>query len=424
MFKKIFVAAAVVMGFAAISANAQEALYSDIDTYINNYPISGYAVDGKMTVIAEDLRDYGFNVDWDAEARALHITRNPEIKELKRKDIYDPKYPSGTKYSDIYPSDIKVDYNGTLLTSYALDGVTMIPVNDLALLAGSEEWDGESRTYKVWLENLSQCEYKPLKKRCINLWYGTGNRPMPDLIYSDDMDSDGEDERIELKITGTTVNDGITASLKIGQAYINNIIPSTTTWSIDAVYFADLTPNDNAKELAIYTLSDSDDPELYIYRYSQGKIEPLTFKIWESWDNKYSYRSSWYTGYIETYVFDVNDDGSFTIQEQTDSFGMWDVYVPYKLNESNVIERVQKDSYPVVANTSYGYNEWGFWYVDKTLTGYGLPLYSGDWIKPIADNMNGNILIEKNDGTTGWVIRNWDNFSLFEGCSRLFWMAG
>ena len=142
--------AAVAFG---VTAYAQEAQYSDIDTYINNYPISAYGVYGKMAVVAEDLRDYGFDVVWDEAARALHITRNSSVMQLTRKDVYKPNYPSGTFFSDIYKSDIKVDYNGTQLQSYALNGYTLIPINDFAAIAGREEWLGDIRAYKVWIDD-------------------------------------------------------------------------------------------------------------------------------------------------------------------------------------------------------------------------------------------------------------------------------
>ena len=93
----------------SISASAQEAQYTDIDTYINHYPINAYGIDGKLAVVAEDLRDYGFNVDWDEDAWALHISRNDSISQLTRKDIYKPSQSSGAKFSDIYRSTISVD---------------------------------------------------------------------------------------------------------------------------------------------------------------------------------------------------------------------------------------------------------------------------------------------------------------------------
>ncbi len=422
--RKFLMMVLLVFALTGVKAFAEDALYSDIDTYINNYPISGYAVNGKMAVVAEDLRDYGFNVIWDAEARALHISRNTEVAELVRKDIYDPKFPSGTKYSDIYASDIKVDYNGKQMESYASEGYTFVTVNELAELAGKEEWNGETRTYKVWIEGLSQCDYVPLKQQCINLWYATDYRDMPNLSYSDDMDSDGITENIELKITGKDEYDSINASLKIGDAYISDITNASETWSIEAVYLVDLVPNDNAKEIAVYFMCYSGDPELYIYRYNNGTIKPMTFKRWESWDNKYIYDDVFYTGYVEAYIFDINDDGTFMLQEQTDSIGMWDVYVPYRINSEGIIERVYKDSYEVVYGSSYGENEWGFWYANTNLIGYGMPIYAGEWIRPVADDMNGNILIEKSNGTKGWIRRDSYSYGAFEECSMLFMMAG
>ena len=165
MKKKILSAAATVIGLSAlmcIGASAQEAQYTDIDTYINHYPINAYGIDGKLAVVAEDLRDYGFNVDWDEGAWALHISRNDSVSQLTRKDIYKPSQSSGSKFSDIYRSTISVDYNGIPMEGYALNGYTLITVNELAALAGTEEWNEDNRYYNVWIDGLSTCEYKPL----------------------------------------------------------------------------------------------------------------------------------------------------------------------------------------------------------------------------------------------------------------------
>ena len=39
-----------------------EALHTDIVVYINNFAIPSYAVNGQSAIIAEDLRNFGFDV--------------------------------------------------------------------------------------------------------------------------------------------------------------------------------------------------------------------------------------------------------------------------------------------------------------------------------------------------------------------------
>lgn len=49
---------------------------SDITVSWNGMPIRAYALNGVMGVIAEDLINYGYNVEWNAENRTLSISQN------------------------------------------------------------------------------------------------------------------------------------------------------------------------------------------------------------------------------------------------------------------------------------------------------------------------------------------------------------
>lgn len=49
---------------------------SDITVSWNGMPIRAYALNGVMGVIAEDLRNYGYNVEWNDVDRTLNISQN------------------------------------------------------------------------------------------------------------------------------------------------------------------------------------------------------------------------------------------------------------------------------------------------------------------------------------------------------------
>ncbi len=424
MMKKLFAAAAVTVCAlaAAVSVSAKEALYSDIDTYINHYPISAYAVDGKMAVVAEDLRDYGFSVEWDANARALHILRDPNVTQLYRKDVYKPSAPSGTKMSDIYDTDITVDYNGIPLESYALNGYTLIPVNDLAELAGRGEWNGDIRAYKVWIDGLSQCDYAPLTQRCRNLYYATSYGYNPTMDFWEDMDSDGESERVQFYSGGEGKYGEISATLTIDGAATGDFLKGCVGYNIEAVYLMDMMPNDHAKEIAVFTMCESADPMLKIFRYSNGGVKALNFDLWDKWFGTRIQPDFW-LGYADDFPLTVNDDGSITLQTQTDSNGMWDVYTTYRINEYGNIVLVPQDTYTVVPSSWYHSDQWGYWLVEQTFTGSGLPLYQGDRIKPVLDDGNNHIYIQKSNGQGGWFTI--PEYSLSYGnVSKMFIMAG
>lgn len=52
---------------------------SDISVIFNDAPIRAYALNGKMGVVAEDLRNYGYEVIWNADALTLCIEQKGNI---------------------------------------------------------------------------------------------------------------------------------------------------------------------------------------------------------------------------------------------------------------------------------------------------------------------------------------------------------
>ena len=407
MKSKMITVVTAVMGMVsatAISAAAQEAQYTDIGAYINNYPISAYAVDGKLAVVAEDLRDYGFNVEWDADNWALHISRNNAVTNLKRKDVYKPSQASGVKFSDIYSSGINVDYNGVPMESYALNGYTLVTVNDLAALAGSEQWDAENRAYKVWVDGLSSCEYMPLTQRCRNLWYSIDYKNMPTIDLWEDFDSDGSYDHLVFGIIGTNKYGGIKAQITVNGNKSGNIYEDVwDAYNIEAVYLMDIVPNDGVKELAVFTIAGSDDPVLQIFRLTGTGSSSVNFHVYDRYEGVYEDTDILGTGYVDAYPLNLHDDGSFTVQQQTSSTGMWDIYVTYRLDDYGSLVRINQDVYTVVPKTwGYGVNPWGYYPVYESVYGRGLTLKAGDYIMPVYDDGNNNIYIRKSNGSEGW----------------------
>lgn len=69
----------IVSMFSAMTASAaisgKKGYYSAVDSVINNRPIQSFTIDNKTVVTTTDLKDYGFSVIWDGNARAVYITR-------------------------------------------------------------------------------------------------------------------------------------------------------------------------------------------------------------------------------------------------------------------------------------------------------------------------------------------------------------
>ena len=128
-----------------------QAYNTDIVAYINNYAIPSYAVNGQSCIVAEDLKNFGFDVTWNDSTRSLTISRNsdvwPKLMKFSKSGV-----PS-TKFADLLETDISVYANGKKLTSYAINGYTMIPIEELNVF-GSCNWVESERAIKLWVDGL------------------------------------------------------------------------------------------------------------------------------------------------------------------------------------------------------------------------------------------------------------------------------
>lgn len=137
--------------------------YSGIDTYINNYPISAYNLDGRQLICAEDLRNYGFNVEWSQADRSLYITRNEAVTKLTKNDNIKRKvFMANKRAHDIVYSDISVYLNGVPISSYSIDGSMMIPLRAMESV-GVVNFSEENNCASLTIEGLSEAEYVPLE---------------------------------------------------------------------------------------------------------------------------------------------------------------------------------------------------------------------------------------------------------------------
>lgn len=138
------------------------AKYTDIAAYINHYPITSYNINGYTAVVAEDLRNYGFDVKWNAYERSLKIVRNTLAKSITPYgNVYNNSSKIGQNASPYLETDIKTYINGKLVESFNIDGRTIIYFEDLKPY-GEVIWVPEIRAIKMWIDGLPTIEYKAL----------------------------------------------------------------------------------------------------------------------------------------------------------------------------------------------------------------------------------------------------------------------
>ena len=100
---------------------------TDVRTYINGAEIPCYKVDGYPCVFAEDLDNYGFDINWDGYYYYLDLTWDGEFSPVEIPE----KGENNTEFTNIYYNDITVCINGEKVDSYNTNGKMLIKAKDL-----------------------------------------------------------------------------------------------------------------------------------------------------------------------------------------------------------------------------------------------------------------------------------------------------
>lgn len=128
-----------------VYAETKNVVYSDITAYINGLPIPSYNFYGATVVIAKELENYGFDLNYVEEERCLYIKYNPD-KEVTAN--YDPQKDNKKIGSVAFPvqaTDIYARISGISMrgTSYSVNGELLISINEL---------DKQHSCYVTWYE--------------------------------------------------------------------------------------------------------------------------------------------------------------------------------------------------------------------------------------------------------------------------------
>ena len=160
-FIGIFLAILLLIGqvtgaYASLGDVEAYTTYIDICAYINHYIIESYNINGYTVVIAEDLIHYGFDVNWDGNARTLHIYRNFDMMEVDSSKLSIPYETApnmvGKQALPVLSTDIKTFVNGVEAKSYNIDGRTVVDFESLSAF-GSVQWNPDLRNIKLWVED-------------------------------------------------------------------------------------------------------------------------------------------------------------------------------------------------------------------------------------------------------------------------------
>lgn len=127
-----------------IGKKINEVLNTDIVCYIGGKPIKSYNIDGNTAVVAEDLANYGFKVEWFGSSRRLSVTKGDGIA-MGMGEISKNTQQIGSYAMDVLATDILTYVDYGKVNGYNVGGLTIIFIDDLKAL-GTVEWNSEART--------------------------------------------------------------------------------------------------------------------------------------------------------------------------------------------------------------------------------------------------------------------------------------
>lgn len=118
----------------------------------------------KHFIVAEDLRQYGFDVVWNETERSLVIIRipgkEPDKLSSEKYKVLTKRGIVGRKGFDTYRTDIALYLKGALIMgdgqkveTVNVDGKTLVDLSTLAKYYGMYQWNPETRTVNVLIEN-------------------------------------------------------------------------------------------------------------------------------------------------------------------------------------------------------------------------------------------------------------------------------
>ena len=162
---------------------------TDIVTTLNGSPIESYNIGGRTFIVAEAMRDFGYNVDWDEDARTLTVTKPMDFYKIETdygtiKSIYDHKRPAGYVVGDnnlVLTDENDIRYELELGSCRILQGPSVadsyIRLSDVqaALNAECSLVEQTLVSHTDWVNGISYDT--PYYDYCINLKFDESVKP-------------------------------------------------------------------------------------------------------------------------------------------------------------------------------------------------------------------------------------------------------
>lgn len=276
--------------------------HTDIAAYVNNYALPSYAADGNSVIVAEDLRNCGFDVVWDENARSLEITRNPELEPVGM--TVQKGGGTGIRFMDILYTDIKVYAHGVQIPSYAIQGYTVIPMESLTML-GNVEWVSSERTINLWVDGMNiRSEKQPVYQRMFVDNMIVDENKVDTRYY--DLDIDGHFESF-------AVNPQNNQNIELLINEKSYVTENRFETGLAKVFVTDIDQADRALDIVVVTSADN--LGVRVYQYKNGELIKQQYVYELNAEKQFSD------------VFSVKGSGYLKVKAMPSRFGTTGFYV-------------------------------------------------------------------------------------------------
>ncbi len=248
--------------------------------------------------------------------------------------------------------------------------------------------------------------------------------------YAVDFDFDGKKDEVEIDFDILNEDAWVyEMEVSVGDYEVSIDVDGRC---IEAVYVCDIDEDDGVRDLVVITNEMSDDPVVRIMKYDSGLPQ---YNFVSDYDGK-PYKQKG-IGYAVSYYFNVNEDDSITMEEQTPSAGMWSVYKTYYRNNNGYFVEKKPEYYEVLPDfmeknpflfadmTEEETEKWknGYVMAHVDYTSNGFTVYKGEYFKVLYDDGNNNIYVEKENGESAWISVDY-NMERYDFNKYFFFLAG
>jgi len=134
---------------AAAGDIAGEYYSTDIVTTLNGMEISSINIGGQTLISVENMKDYGFDVNWLSDVKRLEVFNSHSEIDGAPPPVERSDLPAGSVLGHYYETDIVTMLDGEEITAYHLGGKTYLLAEQMTEFGYKVDWNAEAKTLSV-----------------------------------------------------------------------------------------------------------------------------------------------------------------------------------------------------------------------------------------------------------------------------------